>query len=268
VSSVSDAARIAVPARGFWTEHVGDALKAAEREAGDRVALIGDCDSATLAWYVEFRGMEQAMMDLFDAPRMVHAVMERGVEYAVERGKFFIDNGLKILRLNDSVANMSVISPAMWREFILPHMCTVCTELHRYSEHARIYCHICGNVLPIIDCLLETGLDCIGPLDPLGGFSVADARAAAGAKMVLMGGVNTLDFVNATPGQLCESARGCIRDGQVDGSCYILGSGCVVPPGASLDNLHALARASRKGALKAACPPEATPRGPASGGCQ
>ncbi len=82
---------------------------------------------------------------------------------------------------------MSVISPKMWRDFIFPHMKTVCTELHRYNPDVRVYCHICGNVLPIMEDLVETGLDCIGPLDPLGGFSCAAARAAVGDGIALDG---------------------------------------------------------------------------------
>ena len=30
-----------------------------------------------------------------------------------------------------------------------------------------IYCHICGNVLPVVELLVDAGLDCIAPLDRL-----------------------------------------------------------------------------------------------------
>jgi uroporphyrinogen-III decarboxylase len=246
VRSVADARRIAVPDRAFWEAQVAGDLSAAQTHAGDRIALIGNCDTATLAWYIEFRGMQQAMFDLIDEPALVHAVMEKGVAYAVERGKFCIDHGLHVLRLNDSVANMSVISPESWREFILPHMRTVCTELHRYASGVKVYCHICGNILPIIEDLLATGLDGIGPLDPLGGFTVAETRARAGDEVTLMGGVNTMDFIDATPEAIEAQAHRCMRDGQVGGSRYILSSGCVVPPTACLDNLRALRRAAER----------------------
>ncbi|MCA1808869.1 MAG: uroporphyrinogen decarboxylase family protein, partial [Lentisphaerae bacterium] len=244
VNSPSEAARIAVPDRAFWEAATAKQLSAAQAHAAGRIALIGDCNTATLGWYIDFRGMQQAMFDLIEQPALVHAVMEKGVEYAIERGKFCIDHGLCILRLNDSVANMSVISPATWREFIRPHMTEICDELHNYAPDTRIYCHICGNILPVIEDLAGTGLDCIGPLDPLGGFSVAEARARVGTEMILLGGVNTLDFINADPAQIKEQARACIRAGQVRGSRYILSSGCVVPPGARKENLLALRRAA------------------------
>lgn len=254
VNTLEDARRIAIPDQAFWATHFEDRLKRAKARAGDQIALIGDCDSATLAWYIEFRGMEQAMYDLMEEPEIVHAVMEKGVEYAIERGRFCIDQGLNILRLNDSVGNMSVISPSLWREFIKPHMTTVCSELHRYASGAKIYCHICGNVLPIMPDLVETGLDAIGPLDPLGGFSVAQAREKAGQAITLMGGVNTLDFIHAQPENLRQQALECIRQGQIGNSRFILGSGCVVPPSANPANLVALLLASECAAAEHASP--------------
>jgi uroporphyrinogen-III decarboxylase len=171
--------------------------------------------------------------------------MEKGAAHAIEKGKFHIDTGLKMLRLNDSVANMSVISPQHWREFILPHMKTVCDELHGYRSGVRIYCHICGNVMPIMEDLITTGLDCIGPLDPLGNFTCAQAREAVGDRIALMGGVNTLSFLNSTPEELVEEARVCIEGAGRNGG-YILGSGCVIPRSAPKENLLALATASER----------------------
>jgi uroporphyrinogen-III decarboxylase len=253
VHSLADVRRIAVPDEAFWEEYCGAMLEAAKTHAAERIALIGDCDSATLAWYIEFRGMEQAMFDLLEEPDLVHATMEKGVAYAVARGKFFLDHGLQVLRLNDSVANMSVISPETWREFILPHMRDVCTELHRYRSDAKIYCHICGNVLPVIEDLVATGLDGIGPLDPMGGFTVAQAREKAGDEITLVGGVNTTDFIHATPEQIAAQARRCIAEGQVNGSRYILSSGCALPRDAERDNLLALRRAAETPRVTPSC---------------
>ena len=163
--------------------------------------------------------------------------MEKGVERSIERGKFNIDVGLRVLRLNDSMATMSLISPQHWQEFIFPHMKTVCDELHHYCPDVRIYCHICGNVLPIIHLLEEVGLDCIAPLDPLGNFTVAQARAAAGDRMVLMGGINTISFIQSDEPTIAAEAQRCIDEGVVGGGHFILGSGCALPRTSTLENL-------------------------------
>ena len=244
VSNLDDVKRIAVPDKSFYEQSgYGKRQREMLELAGDRIALLGDCGSATLAFHVLLRGMTPALLDLVETPELAHAIMEKGVAHAIEKGKFNIDCGLKMLRLNDSVANMSVISPEHWLEFIFPRMKTVCDELHRYSSDVRIYCHICGNVIPIMEELIATGLDCIGPLDPLGGFSCAEARQAVGDRVALMGGVNTLSFIDDTPEELMEEARICIQGAGRNGG-YILGSGCVVPRDAKRQNLLALHRAA------------------------
>ena len=70
--------------------------------------------------------------------------------------------------------------------------------------------HICGNVRPIAEDLVKTGLDCIGPLDPLGGSTPLEIRKRVGNSVALMGGVNTLSFVNSTADEIIEEARQCI----------------------------------------------------------
>lgn len=138
---------------------------------------------------------------------------------------------------------MSVISPDHWREYVFPHMKTVCDELHSYDPEARVYCHICGNVMPVIEDLVRTGLDCIGPLDPLGGFTAAEVRERVGDAVSLMGGVDTLSFVNGSPEQVLEEARSCIVGAGQRGG-FVLGSGCVVPRSAPRENLLALREAA------------------------
>jgi uroporphyrinogen-III decarboxylase len=246
VKNVPDAEQIAIPEKKFYEEiGWGKRQRTIIENVGNTLALIGDCSSATMAFYVGMRGMQRAMLDLIEQPQFVHRVMEKGVAIAVEKGKFNIDLGIRVLRLNDSVGNMSVISPRHWRTFIFPHMKAVCDELHRYNQDVRIYCHICGNVLPIVEDLVETGLDCIGPLDPLGGFLPADVRQEVGDAVSLMGGVNTLTFLQGSPSDILHESRACIQQAGEHGG-YILGSGCVVPRDAKKENLLALREAAER----------------------
>jgi len=246
IKNLNDVKKISVPDKYFYEEiGCGNRQREMMKLADDRICLIGDCDSATLAFYINMRGYNNALIDLIEQPKLVHATMDKGVAIAIEKGKFNIDLGIKILRLNDSVANMSVISPKHWREFIFPHIKDVCDELHHYDPEVKVYCHICGNILPIVKDLVKTGLDCIGPLDPLGGFTPGQVRKIVGNSVSLMGGVNTLSFINNTPEQIIEEARRCILAAGIRGG-YILSSGCVIPRRASKENLKALREAVEK----------------------
>jgi uroporphyrinogen-III decarboxylase len=247
IKDLSDVKKMVVPQKSYYEETgYGAYQRQMLAYAGDRIALIGDCDAATLAFYAGFRGIEQALLDFYDNPHLIHAVMEKGAARSIERGKFNIDLGLRILRLNDSMGNMALISPQHWREFIFPHLKTVCDDLHRYCPKVKIYCHICGDVMPIIELLVETGLDCIAPLDPLGGFSVADARRAVGDNMVLMGGIDALSFIHSTEAQITAEARRCLKEGTVGRRGFVLGSGCVVPRGAKKETLQIVSAVTKR----------------------
>jgi uroporphyrinogen-III decarboxylase len=214
-----------------------------------QTAFIGDCSSGTLAFLVAMRGMERAMFDLLEQPELVHGAMDKGIAIALEKAKFHADLGVRFLRLNDSAANMNVISPKLWKEFIQPHMRDFCSEIHRYSPGIKVYCHICGNVLPVVEDLKKTGIDCIAPLDPLGGPGPEEYRAAVGKKFPLMGGVNTLSFVLNTPDEVRYEATRCIDTAGAEGA-FVLGSGCALPRNTRKATLQALREASEEYKLK------------------
>ena len=243
VIDLADADRIAAPDKSYYEElGWGERHARVATELGEDIATLGDCSSATMAFLVCLRGMNQAMLDLVDAPELVHRIMDRGVAIAVEKARFNLDRGVRILRLNDSVGNMSVMSPPHWREFVAPRMKAFCDEVHGYCPEARVYCHICGDILPIAEDLVDTGLDCIGPLDPLGGFTPAQVRQRVGNAVSLMGGVHTLSFAESTPEEIREEAERCMEQAGPVG--FVLGSGCVVPRSAQLANLIALREAA------------------------
>ncbi len=246
VRDYTDALRVRIPDKNFYEEYgCGDRQRSIMATHVDDLALIGDCGTTGMAFLVAMRGMENALFDLSDNPKLVHKIIETGGRIAAERGKFNVDQGITTLRINDSVGNMSVISPAHWREYVKPYLSALCSELHSYSPQVKLYCHICGNILPIVEDLATTGLDCIAPLDPLGNFTVADVRKRVGDSVSLMGGVNTLSFVQSTIPQLRSEAANCIAEGGASGG-FVLGSGCVVPRSATIESLRALHEAAEE----------------------
>lgn len=242
VQSMDDVSRIVVPsAEWYEAQGYGDILEKAIAEAGDRIALIGDCNTGTLSFCIAVRGMMDTMTDMIDDPELIHACMEKGVAISLERARFFLNHGVRVLRYNDSSANMKLISADMWREYIASHLQHFCDEVHRMDAEAEIYCHICGDVRPILRDLTTIGLNCIAPLDPLGGCRVEDMRRLVGKEFALMGGVNTLSLLRGTPEEVRAEAVRCIRAG---GTGYILGSGCAVARDTPPENLLALIEAS------------------------
>ena len=244
VKDHNDLKRIRIPSKDDFNNLFGAHVENAIKIAGDICCPIGWPGECCLQACIYMLGMEEALINLISNPSLIHELMDIMNERVITQAEFLIDKGIRVLRLGDSAANMNVISPEMWRTFIKPQFTRICRSIHSYCEEAKVYCHICGNVLPVIPDLIESGIDCIAPLDTLGNVTVAKAREIAGPDFMLMGGVNTLSFINKTPDEIVKEAEQCIKEGFTNGGHYAVGSGCIVPRTATVESLKALAIAS------------------------
>ena len=81
-----------------------------------------------------------------------------------------------------------------FKEFFLQYFKRFVTEMHaRLKDKCPImYLHVCGNSTRLFELMADTGVDCIEPLDPLGGVQVHDAKKRVGKRVALMGGVHNV----------------------------------------------------------------------------
>lgn len=200
----------------------------------------------TFDTYTVIRGRVQAMMDLYDRPDFVHAVLDMQAEMSIRRAEKLLTTGIDALYIGDPAAGSSLLSPKHFEEFCMGPYRKFCR--HFEDTDVLIYIHICGNSNPILEMMADTGAHVVEPLDPLGGVSVADAKQRIGHKVALMGGVNTITLSNGTAEEVrAEAIRKC-REGGPHG--YVLAAGDMVPPDTSLENLQALVDVATKSLWK------------------
>jgi hypothetical protein len=195
----------------------------------------------TMNTYTTLRGREQAMVDFFDRPDFVHAAMEMQAEAVIHKAEKLLSAGIDAFYIGDPAASASLISPRHFEEFCLPAYQMFCR--HFKNTDVLIYIHVCGNSVPLLEMLAETGAHVVEPLDPLGGVSVADAKRRIGRRVALMGGVNTLTLANGTAAEVrAEAIQKCLEGGPHG---YILAAGDMVPPRTPLANLQAMVDVAR-----------------------
>jgi len=217
-------------------------LRAATAEAHALGVFVASAPGGfTVNALAEYRGRQQALMDLPLDPDLANRIMDAALEIAIERAKALVRCGVDALYIGDPSASSSVISPRHFEAFCLPRFRLFCTELHKSG--ALIYIHICGDSRPLLEMMAETGADCVEPLDPLGGVDVADAKRRIGGRVALMGGVNTLTLLDGSPEQVYEEATACCRAAGSEGG-YILAAGDMVPDPTPEQNVRALLRAA------------------------
>lgn len=235
IETVADAERRCARMVTRFSSDTLERLRSARERVADRFVASSPL-GLTMNTYTLLRGREQAMVDLFDRPDFVHAVMGVQLAAAIEQSERLLGTGIDAFYIGDPAASASLISPTHFETFCLPVYQDFCR--HFKERDVLIYIHVCGRSGPILEMLADTGADAVEPLDPLGGVSVADAKRRIGQRVALMGGVNTLTLATGTPAEVrAESVQVC-REGGPHG--YILAAGDMVPPCTSLANLQAL----------------------------
>ena len=236
--------RLAVMVQEFTAAKMDILRRARERVPHRFVASAPG--GITMNTYNVLRGREQAMLDFYDRPDFVRAVMDLQAEAMIQRAEKLLTTGIDALYIGDPSASASLISPQHFERFCLPAYQKFCQ--HFRDTDIPIYIHICGNSNPILEMMADTGAQVIEPLDPLGGVSVADAKRRVGDRVALMGGLNTLTLAHGTPQEVRAEAIQKCREGGPHG--YILAAGDMVPPETPLENLQAMIEVAAKSLWK------------------
>jgi uroporphyrinogen decarboxylase len=153
------------------------------------------------AWLM--RGMENLLIDLISNPQFVEELLDGILDFHL-RSMDIIVHKIPIEGYfgGDDWCDQRgcIMGPDLWRKLFKPRFAKIVDHCHQLGF--PIILHSCGNVLPLIDDLLEIGLDGLESLQPEA-MDVFLLKKRTMGKMVLIGGLgvqSTLPF--ATPEQV------------------------------------------------------------------
>jgi len=141
-------------------------------------------------------GFENLMM-AFSEPDLIRALVDMSVEINMEMARQVARRGADLVFTGDDYASTEApfMSPKMFEELLLPGFRRVVAGFH--EQGLPIIKHSDGNIRPLIPMLVDAGIDCLDPIDPLAGLSMAEMKAQYGGRIALKGNVNcaqTLTF--------------------------------------------------------------------------
>lgn len=198
--------------------------------------ITGMASGQSMNYLASVRGLERGIIDIYDNPEMVRAIMEKGCDISIEKGKALIRAGVDCIYIGDASSSCSVISPGIFRDFCLPMYRKAVAVFHELG--AKVYLHICGNADPLYEMIAETGVDATEPLDPLGGINIESVKKRIGDRICLMGGVSTITLLHGSREQVAEETLSCMRQGGRTG--YIVGSGDDIPRESPPENIEVM----------------------------
>ena len=189
--------------------------------------------------------MEQACR-MHDHPEEVLAEHDRWARDAAEVGKRLIGAGAEVVFMcADYCFNDGPwLSPPMFRRFITPFLARNVAEFRKAGAYPVK--HTDGDIMPILDQLVECEPAAIHSLDPMAGVDIAEVKRLYGSRVALMGNVNCALVQAGTREQITESARYCLEHGGVSQGGYFFTTSNCIFRGVPLENYFAMLNVRRQ----------------------
>ena len=191
--------------------------------------------------------MEAFSYRLFEEPDAVKAEAEQNVRnfmYSAEilqKHKGLLDG---FILCSDYCFNVNPFySPAMFSEFVAPYLSQI-IQAYRDMGFYTIK-HTDGNIMPIIDQMVECHPHALHSLDPQGGVSLSEVKKKYGDKVALIGNVNCGLLQTGTDEECAADVRRSLREG-MDGYGYIFATSNCVYTGMPLERYEMMNRIWRE----------------------
>lgn len=163
----------------------------------------------------------QNMMDLVirltEKPEEVKAELDSSANGTIEYARKMVDAGVDaFLMCSDYCFNDGpFLSPRMFREFVTPYLARVIAAMREMGAYAIK--HTDGNIMPILDQLVECQPHALHSIDPMAGVDLKLVKRMVGDKVALCGNVSCAILQTGTVEDVVADSERALRDGMPGG---------------------------------------------------
>jgi uroporphyrinogen decarboxylase len=163
-------------------------------------------------------GFERFFLRLFDDPAFVHRLLEARSEWCIAMYQKATSLGAEILVLGDDAGHREgpMLSPCMWRTFILPYHCRIVEAL----DVPAIW-HSDGNVEALLPMAIEAGFAGFHGMEPAAGMDMARIKREFGQDLALIGNVDVRVLCDSDLEAVRREVDRCMQQGAPGGG-YML----------------------------------------------
>ena len=197
-------------------------------------------------WAADLLRLDNLLVDFLENPRLAHEVLEIVNEFAVALARRAVRAGADLVMLGDDYAYKSgpMMSPAVYKTFLQHRLARVVQAVH--EEGAFCVKHSDGNLWPILDMILDTGVDGINPLEPVAGMDIGEVKRKYGDRVCLIGNIDCGELLSwGTPQQVTRTVRDTIRQAAPGGG-YIMSSSNTIHSSVKPENYRAMVAATHR----------------------
>ena len=216
-----------------------DKLKKAIERFKDKKAIIIKIRDA-FSTPRDLRGYTELLVDTKLDPQFVRELVQLSVEHFSAVGLEAIKLGADIIVTGDDYADNlgPIISPQSFQEIFLPQFRKMVNNMKKAG--AYFIKHTDGNIMPIIDMFIESGIDCIDPIDPIAGMDIAHIKKKYGMRVAIKGNINCASTLcNHSMGDVVREVKERILQVSPGGG-YIISSSNTIHSGVKPENYRAM----------------------------
>ncbi len=172
-----------------------DAFETAFKMIGDEYAVTGTIDEGIFQRAALMTGLKEFLMALHENPSFARELLKKHCEFAVELGKSFIDAGAEFILVGDDIADNHgpFMPPKMYKDFVYPYQKTLVQSLKKRG--AKVVWDSDGNLMPILDDLIDTGIDALHPIEPTAGMDIVKLHRDYKDRLTVSGGVDVVSLL-------------------------------------------------------------------------
>jgi hypothetical protein len=214
-------------------------------EIGDQGIWVTWRTHTFYSFFWVLRRVSDYLLDFYDAPVIMKQVIDTTRKVNEKFLAYFNDSLSDIFIVNLSGASTSIISPAFFRQWVLPELVWLSQKIH---PEKFIGFHLTGKVRDILPIMIEANPDLLLRFESPrfgGDISLGEAKNMYGDKVCLMGGYDPHLFVGHSVSEMCVEARRCI-DEAAKGGGYILANTDAVPENANWQDIRRVVEAARE----------------------
>ena len=134
-------------------------------------------------------------------------------------------------------------SEDLFDEFVGPYLKEIISVYHQLGFY--VIKHTDGNIMPIIDRIIDCGPDALHSLDPQGGVDLAEVNRQYGDRICLIGNVNCALLQTGTEEECIADVRRALKQG-MEGYGYIFSTSNCVYTGMPLERYELMNRIWRE----------------------
>ncbi len=163
---------------------------------------------------VELFGVQELIMETRDDPGWVRELLsllrdrKRWAIATMEEAAF------DLIELGGGSASSTVISPAIFQEFVAPYDAELIEAAHQVGK--RVVYHTCGGMMPLLETIADMGPDAMETFTPpaLGGdTNLREAKSRIGWRVCMIGGFDQHTyFKGCAPEDTRRAVRRCFQE--------------------------------------------------------